>query len=538
MTAITEARSPAGSIVTVLLAVAGVAALLVWANFDALDNLVTRWRFEPEYNFGPMVVALVAYLLWARWPSMRERLGGSPWPGFIVLVAGLAMCFFGEAGESYYAQQLGFFTAIFGAGMAMLGARTFWILAPLLVMVLLTVPLPYTLQAIVTVKLQLISSQFGVAVVRLLGIPVFLSGNVIDLGVYQLQVAEACSGLRYLFPFICLSFLLAYLYEAPMWKRAIVFMMGVPVPIFLNGVRIASTAVMVNSYGIEMAEGFIHYFEGWVVFLAGMLLMLLVMLALEGFRLSRINLASLSRDESPASVGAAVATAARQPGSTGVAVAAVALTALATGATAYIHHAAQTVVAHDRQAFAMFPMAIDGWQGKANVLDENVIGILKSSDYLAVDYKANAGSSQANIFVAYYESLSKGAAIHSPRVCLPGDGWEIATLEQRPFSQIVDGLSGDFNRVVIQKGRTRLLVYYWYQQGGDRVASEFNMKFNLLWDRLSASVRDGAMVRLTVPIDGDGAAAEQRADETLKTFARSVLPQLDPFLPTAVAAAN
>jgi hypothetical protein len=64
------------------------------------------------------------------------------------------------------------------------------------------------------------------------------------------------------------------------------------------------------------------------------------------------------------------------------------------------------------------------------------------------------------------------------------------------------------------------------------------MKFNLLWDRLSASVRDGAMVRLTVPIDGDGAAAEQRADETLKTFARSVLPQLDPFLPTAVAAAN
>jgi hypothetical protein len=70
------------------------------------------------------------------------------------------------------------------------------------------------------------------------------------------------------------------------------------------------------------------------------------------------------------------------------------------------------------------------------------------------------------------------------------------------------------------------------------VASEFNMKFNLLWDRLSASVRDGALVRLTVPIDGDGVTAEQRADEVLKGFARSVLPQLDPFLPARVAAAG
>jgi EpsI family protein len=186
----------------------------------------------------------------------------------------------------------------------------------------------------------------------------------------------------------------------------------------------------------------------------------------------------------------------------------------------------------------MFPMVIDGWKGKANALSEQVITTLQSTDYLAVDYAALSGPQSANIFVAYYESLSKGAAIHSPRVCLPGDGWEIATLEQRPFSEIVAGEAGDFNRVVIQKGRTRLLVYYWYQQGGDRVASEFNMKFNLLWDRLSASVRDGALVRLTVPIDGDGVTAEQRADEVLKGFARSVLPQLDPFLPARVAAAG
>lgn len=534
MTVTVADSRPRGVVVGLMLAtLSAIAALLAWTNYDALQNLITRWRFEPEYNFGPMVVALVAYLIWARWPTLLARMGGAAWPGVLVLLAGLGMCFLGEAGESYYAQQLGFFIALFGAGMALLGAGSFWILLPLLIMVLLTVPLPYTLQAIITVKLQLVSSQFGVAVVRLLGIPVFLQGNVIDLGIYQLQVAEACSGLRYLFPFICLSFLLAYLYEAPMWKRAIVFLCGIPVPILLNGVRIASTAVMVNTYGIEMAEGFIHYFEGWVVFLAGMLMMLLVLWALEGFNLSRITLGSLSQDDPPvpSSVGAAAAPAATvQPATLAIVAALTAVTAVG---TLYIHALAQSAPAIDRQAFAQFPMNLEGWKGKANALDERTLGVLQSTDYLAVDYQAAQSGNTANVFVAYYESLSKGAALHSPRVCLPGDGWEIAELEQRPFSDIDPGREGNFNRVVIQKGRSKLLVYYWYQQGGQVVASEFSMKLNLLVDRLSASRKDGALVRLTTAIEGEGASAEARADDVLKDFARTLVPQLDPFMPRA-----
>ena len=68
--------------------------------------------------------------------------------------------------------------------------------------------------------LQLVSSEVGVALVRGAGVPVFLEGNVIDLGVYKLQVAEACSGLRYLFPIMSFTYVFAVLYRGPVWHKA------------------------------------------------------------------------------------------------------------------------------------------------------------------------------------------------------------------------------------------------------------------------------------------------------------------------------
>ena len=61
-------------------------------------------------------------------------------------------------------------------------------------------PLPPGLSGQLSLQLQLLSSEIGVWVIRAAGVSVFLEGNVIDLGSYQLEVAQACSGLRYLFP--------------------------------------------------------------------------------------------------------------------------------------------------------------------------------------------------------------------------------------------------------------------------------------------------------------------------------------------------
>ena len=95
-------------------------------------------------------------------------------------------------------------------------------LLPILLLIF-AIPLPYFINSTLSWRLQLLSSQLGVAVIRLFQIPVYLEGNVIDLGNYKVQVVEACSGLRYLYPLMSLGFLAAYFFQAPLWKRLLVF---------------------------------------------------------------------------------------------------------------------------------------------------------------------------------------------------------------------------------------------------------------------------------------------------------------------------
>ena len=115
--------------------------------------------------------------------------------------------------------------------------------------------------------MQLISSELGVLVIRLFDIPVYLEGNIIDLGTYKLQVVEACSGLRYMYPLLSLSLILAFFFRVVMWKRVLVFVSAIPITIVMNSIRIGIIGVLVEYFGIEVAEGFLHDFEGWVIFL-------------------------------------------------------------------------------------------------------------------------------------------------------------------------------------------------------------------------------------------------------------------------------
>ncbi|CAN0598622.1 unnamed protein product, partial [Laminaria digitata] len=114
-----------------------------------------------------------------------------------------------------------------------------------------------------------------------MGVPVYLEGNVIDLGVYKLQVAEACSGLRYLFPILSFSYLFAILYRGPIWHKAVLLLAAAPLTVLMNSFRIGVIGVLVNSYGIEQAEGFLHYFEGWVIFGACIAILFLMAVALQ-----------------------------------------------------------------------------------------------------------------------------------------------------------------------------------------------------------------------------------------------------------------
>jgi len=116
------------------------------------------------------------------------------------------------------------------------------------------------------------------------------------------------------------------------------------------------------------------------------------------------------------------------------------------------------------------------------------------------DYVARAYSRDSIIafttLVSYYDQQAQGKTIHSPRNCLPGAGWEILHGGTRPI--VVDGVPRVVNQYVLKNGLATAVAYYWYQGRGRIVASEYEVKWNLLRDAALLGHTEEALVRVVV----------------------------------------
>ena len=242
-------------------------SLVAVGYLDSLRHMVTNWE-RPEYSHGYLIPFIVLFLIWQKSDVIeRLRFTGS-WSGIALMAGGLMLLFMGTLSTIFTLSQYGFALAIMGIALAWLGPKPFRLLAVPLVLLIFMVPLPNFLYFNLSQKLQLLSSAIGVEVIRQFGISVFLEGNVIDLGTFKLQVVEACNGLRYLFPLMTLGFIVTCFYRAPFWQRAFVFLSTIPITVLMNSFRIGMIGVLVEHFGQSMAEGFLHDFEGWVIFMA------------------------------------------------------------------------------------------------------------------------------------------------------------------------------------------------------------------------------------------------------------------------------
>jgi exosortase D (VPLPA-CTERM-specific) len=386
------------------------------------------------------------------------------------------------------------------------------------------IPLPYFLDASLSWRLQIVSSQMGVWFIRLFQIPVFLQGNVIDLGVYKIQVVDACSGLRYLYPLLSLSFLAAYLFQAPFWQRAVIFLSAIPITIVMNSARIGLVGILVNSWGPQDADGLLHMFEGWIIFLAcaGILVAEMSLLAWFGsgkgffelFYPPTINVRSKPHDQ----VGRGIRYA--SPISCLVLLIAVGLAASFVSTRQEINP--------ERKSFATFPTTLGDWKGHSSTIGADIEKGLGFSDYILSDFAKPKGR-PVNLYVAYYASQRSGISPHSPSVCIPGNGWQITEFERINIRN--NDTSLPINRAIITRGSEKQLVYYWYEERGMAIANEYWSKLLLLRDAILKNRTDGALIRLITPIyPGEG---EHDADKRLQEFAGAVTPTLAKYLPEA-----
>ncbi len=497
-----------------LLALAMLAAALLFAQ--AIQQLYAIWNDQPEYSYGILIPVLSIFLIWRE----RHRLQGLPlagsWYGLPLIVAGLLLRVIGQLGTLHAVVHYALLLVLYGLVLSLTGPALFRrLLMPLLILVFM-VPLPPFFSEQLSLELQLLSSQIGVAVIRAAGISVFLQGNVIDLGSYQLEVAEACSGLRYLFPLLTLGFLVAYVFRGPLWKRALVFLSAIPITVFMNSLRIGIIGITVEHWGTRMAEGMLHDFEGWAVFMVSSAILVLIATLL---------------NKRKSAVPAAVTAAARQPS----------LPALSTvprsfiAATAVVAASAiiglsipeRPEIAPARSQFADFPLHLGEWSGRKSALDPDLLDLLKVDDYLLADYEADGVP--VNLYVAYYQSQRNGLSIHSPARCIPGGGWQIRSFERRMLRPDNGNAAWPVNRVLIEQGSQQALVYYWFQERNRRLTSEYLVRWYLFWDSLTVNRTDGALIRLVVPVPKNAnlAALEAR----LTQFAAASESPLSRFIP-------
>jgi EpsI family protein len=188
-----------------------------------------------------------------------------------------------------------------------------------------------------------------------------------------------------------------------------------------------------------------------------------------------------------------------------------------------------------RRSFDAFPRELNGWTCPERLsMEDKIEQRLGVSDYWLCDYVNPEERRIVGVYLGYHQrQVREGAksaaesSIHPPAHCLPGSGWDIIHSEVAPLD--LPGIPpSEVNRLIVAKGDARQLVYYWYQERGRVIASDYLKIVYLFWDRATRSRSDGALVRFTVPIGRDG---EERADAAFRSLATEMVPLIPDFIP-------
>ncbi|BCS89114.1 hypothetical protein PSDVSF_23560 [Pseudodesulfovibrio sediminis] len=488
-------------------------AALFFTTWGTIEKLTAKWIHSEEYSHGFIILIVALYLGWHRLVSKKPEIKPS-WHGLWVLGVAFSFIVIGRISAFDAPGFYGLLVALVGLCLVFCGTQTTRVLGPAFVYLLFAIPLPLLLYFSFSHKLQLISSTLGVLPLQLAGIPVYQEGNIIDLGVMTLQVVDACSGLRYIFPLASFGYLVAYLMDDALWKRVLILISTVPIAVMMNAFRLSVIGFTVPLWGKAAAEGIVHDFEGWSVFLV-----CLAFLAGEYWLLSRIGKPGRLRKELlflPKGTLFSKKSSQVWPGTTALVVC---LALALTVGRGMVDARSEATPPH--VPFISFPKEFKSWKGRVRHLDSKTLGKLKLTDYLMVDYTRDGEPSPVNCYMAYYASQRMGSTLHAPTNCIAGSGWRIDNREEK-FVVLDNGEQVAVSRMLISSRGGKQIVYYWFVQQGRRLTNEYTVRIYLLVDALFKHRTDGTLIRLITPVANS--ETEEEGDARIEAFLRDVEP--------------
>jgi len=483
--------------------------LLLWFYWATLANLFYQLYTDENYSFGLLLPLVSGYIIYLKWPQLRKASWEPSWFGLPIIFLALLLYIFGDLVAIVYFSPFSFFVLLIGIILMLGGWEILRLLAFPLLLLFFIIPLPSLLVQLITFKLQIISSILATSILRLIGIPVIRTGNVIDLGIRQLQVVDACSGLRYILSLFSLGLIYCYFYQRRIWKMAILLIALFPASIVANALRVAAMGIFPS-----LQQGFLHGFSGWLIFLVCGAFLVSI-----NWLLNRIwpqPVPSIPAGEIKKRPPR------RGPRKSYSPYLAIALVLVLIGSH-FALRLSRAEPVHLLRNFDHFPLTIATWEGRRHYLDAAMAKAVGTDQYFEAEYR-NHKQEYISLWIGFFENQNKKieGRIHSPLICLPGSGWKIV---QNKIVHVAPGLPVRY-LVIEQKGR-RQAVYYWYLQRGRWLASEFPLKFYMGLDGLMKRRNDGAIIRLITPVITNVSTSQQ----VLNSFTHQLITILPHFIP-------
>ncbi len=471
-----------------LLQVALTWAVLVVAFLPDWSAMARQWWDISTYNHILLVPAIVAWLVWERAPHLAALAPRAWWPGLLVVGAASLLWLLGDFAGIATARQLGAALLLIASVLTLLGPK---------VSAGLVFPLGYMLFMVpvgdeLVPALQMITAAITVALVHLSGLPAVVDGVFIQTPAGLFEVAEACSGVKFLIAMIAFGALVANLCFLSAWRRAGFLLVCVIVPILANGIRAWATVFAAQFVGAEAAAGFDHIIYGWIFF--GIVIVLVLAVSWRFFDRPETDPPIRAREIAERPLLSALERLSIRP-----AVALLVGGAFVIGAQAWAHHGQRLAAPLAPQVFLP---EVRGWQR----VDYRPHGWWEpraaGADHRLLGRYADGQGRFVDVFVAVYSGQGEGreASGFGEGALTPDGKW--AWISSGP------AMEGARSERLLAHGRVARLALTWYRSGDVLTGSSARLRIATLRDRLLLQSRPTVTLILSAE-ERAGLPAEQ-----------------------------
>ena len=464
------------------------------------------WTVNETFTHGFLVFPLVIWLVWRnRSQLLSIRPNPEPW-ALLILVALLFVWLIGAAVDVEIVQQFSMVSIIIASIWLIAGRQVLsYILFPLL---FLYFAVPFG-QALIPPLMDL-TANFTVALIRMVGLPVFQDGLSFSLPTGSWAVVEECSGVRYLIASFLLGSIYAYLNYSSTKKRVIFILLSLFVPVVGNSLR-AFGIVMIGHYsGMKLALGVDHLVYGWLFF--GVIIFLLFYAG--SFWRDPEDSFEIAVEKDDRFI------ATRKNSQPLVFVVITFL--LVVSFSVFSHHIENEKLRGLRSVALQLPESFSDWKYDAGR------SLSWQPIYLRPDAKVSriysAGDDFVQLNIAYFQAQRQGAeAISSSnKITDPYEGdWKIIR-----SARIVQG-DKVFTESEIKYAKNKLLIWSWYRVGEHEVASPYKAKALEAYNLIIEGRADASLLSVAIVFDENKKEARQKLYDFWKKSATGINNELE-----------